>query len=133
MPLLIALHGRVEEFLDLGERDDLVELAFDLPAAHAEDRAVEENVLAAGQLRVKAGADFQQARDPALEMSTRPSVGSVMRLRILSSVLLPAPLRPMMPTTSPLLDLEGDVFEGPEFLDQWRLFGARGGVRAPPK
>ena len=36
-------------------------------------------------------------------MSTRPSVGSVMRDRILSSVLLPAPLRPMMPTTSPCL------------------------------
>ncbi len=34
---------------------------------------------------------------------TCPSVGSVMRLRIFSSVLLPAPLRPMMPTTSPRL------------------------------
>src|SRR5262249_53194476 len=32
----------------------------------------------------------------------RPSVGLVMRLRILRSVLLPAPFRPMMPTTSPL-------------------------------
>ncbi len=32
---------------------------------------------------------------------TRPSVGSVMREMILSSVLLPAPFRPMMPTTSP--------------------------------
>jgi hypothetical protein len=31
----------------------------------------------------------------------RPRVGSVMRLRILSSVLLPAPFLPMMPTTSP--------------------------------
>ena len=31
----------------------------------------------------------------------RPSVGSVMRDRILSSVLLPAPLRPMMPSLSP--------------------------------
>ena len=30
-----------------------------------------------------------------------PTVGSVMRARIFSSVLLPAPLRPMMPTTSP--------------------------------
>ena len=34
---------------------------------------------------------------------TRPSVGSVMRERILSSVILPAPLRPMMPSTSPRL------------------------------
>src|SRR4030095_6685672 len=34
-------------------------------------------------------------------MSARPVVGSVMRERILSSVDLPAPLRPMTPTTSP--------------------------------
>ena len=32
---------------------------------------------------------------------TRPADGSVMRLRTFSSVLFPAPLRPMMPTTSP--------------------------------
>ena len=34
-------------------------------------------------------------------ISAQPVVGSVMRERIFSSVLLPAPLRPMMPTTSP--------------------------------
>jgi hypothetical protein len=34
-------------------------------------------------------------------MSTSPEVGLTMRERIFSSVDLPAPLRPMMPTTSP--------------------------------
>ena len=34
-------------------------------------------------------------------MSISPVVGQVIRERIFSSVLLPAPLRPMMPTTSP--------------------------------
>ncbi len=34
-------------------------------------------------------------------IDTVPCVGSVIRERIFSSVLLPAPLRPMMPTTSP--------------------------------
>ena len=33
----------------------------------------------------------------------RPSVGSVMRLKTLRNVLLPIPLRPMMPTASPCL------------------------------
>lgn len=33
-------------------------------------------------------------------MVMRPPVGSVMRLRIFSRVLFPAPFRPMMPTTS---------------------------------
>ena len=60
-PARVALHRRVEEPLDLGERDDLVELARDLGAAHAEDRAVQEDVLAAGQLRVEPGPDLQQA------------------------------------------------------------------------
>ena len=73
----------------------------DLRARHAEDRAVQVDVLAAGQLGMKAGADFEQARDAAAERRRGRSVGSVMRLRIFSSVLLPAPLRPMMPTTSP--------------------------------
>ncbi len=36
-------------------------------------------------------------------ISAVPLVGSVMRESILSSVLLPAPLRPIMPTTSPRL------------------------------
>ena len=96
----VALDRRVEKALDLGEGDDFVELAADLGAAHAEDGAVEEDVFAAGQLRMKAGADFEQAADAAVEVRAAP-VGSVMRERILSSVLLPAPLRPMMPTTSP--------------------------------
>ena len=89
-------------------------LRFDLAASHAEDRAVEIDVLAAGQLRVKAGADFEQAADAAAQLDRDPSVGSVMRDRIFSSVLLPAPLRPMMPTTSPGVDLEVNVLEGPD-------------------
>ena len=37
----------------------------DLGAAHAEDGAVEEDVLAPGQLRVEAGPDLEQRADPA--------------------------------------------------------------------
>ena len=40
------LDRRIEELLDLGEGDELVEFAFDLDAAHAEDRAVQEDVFA---------------------------------------------------------------------------------------
>src|SRR5436309_1794903 len=36
-------------------------------------------------------------------MSTPPIVGSVMRLRIFRRVLLPAPLLPIIPSTSPAL------------------------------
>jgi len=34
-------------------------------------------------------------------VTARPAVGGVIRARILSSVVLPAPLRPMIPTVSP--------------------------------
>ena len=40
--------------------------------------------------------------DPTRPLVTpRPVVGGVIRARIFSMVLLPAPLRPMMPTVSP--------------------------------
>ena len=93
----VVLHRRVDEALDLGEGDDLVELARDLRAAHAENRAVQENVLAAGQLRMKPGADFEQRADAPDECAHGRASGSVIRDRIFSSVDLPAPLRPMMP------------------------------------
>ena len=51
---------------------------------------------------MKTRAHFQQARDAPSD-TNRPSVGSVIRLRIFSRVDLPAPLRPIMPTTSPCL------------------------------
>ena len=63
----VALDRRIEKFLDLGKGDDLVELASDLGAAHAEDGAVEIDVLASGELGMKAGADLEQAGDAALD------------------------------------------------------------------
>src|SRR5471032_1526014 len=41
----IALNRRVQETLDLGERHDFIELPVDLRPCHAEDRAVEIDVL----------------------------------------------------------------------------------------
>ena len=67
----------------------------DLGSPHAQDGAVEIDVLAPGQLRVEPGADLQQRADPPGDASATPAVGSVIRERIFSSVLFPAPLRPM--------------------------------------
>src|SRR5438132_1521671 len=61
----VMLDRRLQEFFDLGEGDDLIEPAIDLTPLHAEDRAIEIDVLPAGQLGVEAGADFQQAADAA--------------------------------------------------------------------
>ena len=99
-PARVPLDRRVDEPLDLGELDDLVELRVDLAPPHAEDRAVQVDVLAAGQLGVEAGADLEQRADAAAHHgSPLGRVGD--RERIFSSVVLPAPFRPTIPTTSP--------------------------------
>ena len=79
-------------------------LRCDLASLHPEDGAVEEDVLAPGQLRVKAGPDLEQAADPPRISARARRSASVIRVRILSSVDLPAPLRPINPSTSPSLD-----------------------------
>ena len=40
------LHRRIDEFLNFGEGDDLIKIAFNLGPRHAEDRPVEVNVFA---------------------------------------------------------------------------------------
>src|SRR5947199_7315358 len=52
----VALDGHVDEVAHTRELDDLVELRCRLGLPHAEDGAVEIDVVAAAQLRVEAGA-----------------------------------------------------------------------------
>ena len=63
----VGLDRRVDELAQLGELDDLVEALLDLALGQAEHDAVDEDVLAAGDLRVKAGAELDQRRDPAVD------------------------------------------------------------------
>ena len=60
-PARVPLHGRVDEPLDAGELDDLGELPLDLAPLHSEHGAVQEDVLAAGQLGVESGPDLEEA------------------------------------------------------------------------
>ena len=57
------LHLRIQEPLDLCERHDLIELPGDLDATHAEDRAIQVDVLAPGEVGMKAGAHLEQRPD----------------------------------------------------------------------
>ena len=67
MPGRIGLDRRVDELAQLGEVDDLVEALLDLALGEAEHDAVDEDVLAAGDLRMKAGAELDQRRDAAVD------------------------------------------------------------------
>src|SRR5699024_7576027 len=65
----VALDGSVDGLLDLGELDDRIELPRDLVLSHAEYRAREKNVLSSGKLGVKAGSNFEQRADSAIDIS----------------------------------------------------------------
>ena len=62
----VMLERGFEESLDFGEGHDFVELAVDFGFAHAENGAAHVDVFAAGELGVKAGADFEQAADASV-------------------------------------------------------------------
>ena len=47
--------------------NDLVELVTDLGTPHPENRAVQEDVLPAGELRVEACADFEERSDAPVD------------------------------------------------------------------
>jgi len=64
----VTLDRRVEEFVDGGELDDVIELLEDFASAHAEDGAVEEDVFAAGEFGVEACADFEERADGSEEL-----------------------------------------------------------------
>src|SRR5205814_3895592 len=67
-PRGISAHRQVDELLELGEVDDLVEVLADRRAPQAEDRAVEVDVLASREVGVKAGAELEQRADPAADL-----------------------------------------------------------------
>ena len=67
----VGLDRRVDELLHLGELDDLVEASRHLALRETEHDAVDEDVLAAGNLRVKPGAQLDQRRDPAVDLHRR--------------------------------------------------------------
>ena len=72
IPLEYRFTGVSMNFSTSAKRHDLVELATDLGAAHAKDRAIEINVLAPRELGMEASADFEQARHAAADARRGP-------------------------------------------------------------
>ena len=101
---------------DAGEVDDLVELGGDLGALHAHDRALQEHVLAAGQVRMEAGGHFDQRADPAAHLASCRVVGRRMRVSSLRIVDLPGAVRADDAQRLARPHLERDVVHGPELL-----------------
>src|SRR5262249_13424040 len=122
-PARVALNRGVQERPDVGKLDDLVELGLDLAPAHVEDRSVEEDVLAAGQVGVKAGPDLEQRADaaaqPGAALSRRRDPGEDLEQRALAGAVVADHAERLS-----ALDLEADVAQSPE-LARLRLAPSR--------
>ena len=118
----IALDGRFQEGFDLGEVDDLVELAADLGHPHAEDGAVEKDVLPPRKLRMKARADFQQ-RAHASANAGRPTRGPGDAAEDLQQGRLSGPVATDDPHDFPGVDLKAHVVEHQNSRVRWDRSG----------
>ena len=111
----IALDRRVDEGADFGEIDDLVQPLGNVRARHAQNRAVQIDVLATGQKLVEARADLQQAGDVPLvanhALRGRGDAGNQLEQRALSRAVA-ADQRDGLPA----LHLKAHVAQGVERL-----------------
>ena len=108
-----------------------IELARNLGALHAHDRALQEDVLASGQVGVEAGGDLDQRADAAAARCS--GRGSACRIRVSSFriVDLPAPFGPMMPSASPARTSNDTSLDRPELaLGELRRTGPCAGRSA---
>ncbi len=123
-PARVALDGRVHEALDAGEVDDRVEALLDLAALHAEDRAVQVDVLAARELGMEAGPDLEQAAHAAADLDAAARGRRDPRQHLEERRLARA-----VPTDDSehlaLLDVERDVPERPDLLCLGRVLAPR--------
>ena len=67
IPGRVVLELLVDEPLELGEADDLVEPLVDLLRRQAEQRAVDADVVACVEIRVEADAELDERREPAVD------------------------------------------------------------------
>ncbi len=111
----VELHLVVDEVLELRERDDVVERGVGLPARQAEERGVEVDVLAPGELGVEPGAELEQRREAAA-LADRPRGRPQDPRDALQERRLARAVVPDQPERRPLAHVELDVAERPEVL-----------------
>ena len=111
----VALDRGVQERFDAREVDDRVELGLDLLGPHSEDRAVEEDVLAAGQVRVKPRSHFDQAAQLAAH-SDASTIGTHDAREQLEQRALSGTVRTDDPERLARFHLERDVTQSPKIV-----------------
>ena len=93
----VRLDRHVDEVAELGELDDALDPLLDLLAREAVQRAVELDVLAAGEVAARSPAPSSSSETTRPPHSARPESSGTIPARQRSVEDLPAPLRPTMP------------------------------------
>ncbi len=118
----VVLHGCIQEFLDAGEGDDSIKLSGDLFFLHAENGAVQEYVLAARELRVETGTDFEEGADAAAQDDL--TFGGRSNLReYFEECGFAGTVRTDDADDFAALHREVHIFEGPEFFTLFHTNG----------
>src|SRR5579872_112771 len=120
----ITLNRRIDEGLNPGEVDDLVELPNDLRAIHAENCAIEKYVFSPRELGVEAGSDFKQRSGPTLKTHfagrRRGDLGNDLEQRALTRAVAPDDTDYL-----PLLNRQRHVPQRPKGFDIGRMIFKR--------
>src|SRR6476620_4679685 len=111
----VSLYRRINEFLHSGKINYLIKLRANLGLGHPQNRAVEKNVFASGQFRVKARAYFQQTGDASLHPHF-PACRRSHTRENLQHRALPRAVPANDPENFPLLDLERHLAKSPDFV-----------------
>src|SRR5437773_7906269 len=111
----VMFDGRFEKFLRSREINNLVKLRVDLAPAHAQDCSVQINILTASKIRMKAGANVEQASYFAVQFGAAgggfDNAREYLKQRRFSGAVGPDDAHYLS-----RVDLEVDVLERPENL-----------------
>src|SRR5262249_15078766 len=69
-PAAVVFDRRIEKFSDLGKVNNLIKLSRNLPASHSHNHAVEKDIFATSQFRMKASADFQETANSSIQFDS---------------------------------------------------------------
>ena len=111
----VAFDRGIEEFFDFGELDDFGEFGFNFGARHAEDGAIEEDVFATREFGVEAGTDLEETGDAAFDFDVaRGGFGDA--AEDFEESAFAGAVAADDADDFAWLDIEGEIFEGPEFF-----------------
>src|SRR5262249_5266569 len=115
-PAAVMFDRRIKEFFYFGESDYLIKFISDFALAHAQDGAIERDVLAAGQLGMEPCDDSEKPRHPTTERDQ-----TLRRLGDAAQNFEERAFAGAVPADDPndltALDFEAYVLKRPELLD----------------